>query len=74
MYQPHPFHWIPAQGERHASRDPYPGGVQGYPDGATVSTLCGQDVTADSGAVAWLWDTCQRCNDAAHVLAEGAAV
>ena len=62
----HPFHWVPAQGERHASADPRPSG--GYPAGLTVSTLCEQEVPAEVGEVAWLWNTCATCNAEARRL------
>ena len=74
MYQPHPFHWIPAQGKRHASSESYAAGVQGYPDGSEVSMLCEQKLAADNSPLAWLWDTCESCNVAAHLLAAGASV
>ena len=59
----HPFRWIPADGERHASRDKKP---HGWPDGTVVNALCGRSVRADNRDVAWLWETCPACNQAAH--------
>lgn len=56
----HPFRWVPADGQRHASRHPTTGG--GYPPGLTVSTLCGLDVHARTGDLPWLWPTCADCN------------
>ncbi|MGI8308790.1 zinc finger protein [Saccharopolyspora hattusasensis] len=68
MYRPHPFSWVPADGQRHASIDARPGG--GYPTGVCVATLCGHQLIADNTDRAWLWETCPDCNAAAHVLAE----
>ena len=68
-YQPYPFHWIPAAGARHASRDAYPMGVRGFPDGTAVKTLGGGEFPADTSEHAWLWETCKDCNVAAHDLA-----
>ncbi|WP_246868998.1 zinc finger protein [Saccharopolyspora sp. ASAGF58] len=66
-YQPHPFHWVPADGQRHASTDARLGG--GYPTRVCVATLCGHQLIADNTDRAWLWDTCPDCNAAAHKLA-----
>ncbi|GAA4861873.1 zinc finger protein [Saccharopolyspora rosea] len=63
----HPFHWVPAAGERHASQDARPYG--GYPEGRQVTTLCGQQLPAAVGDSPWLWGTCPTCNDRAHDLA-----
>ncbi|MGI8311086.1 zinc finger protein [Saccharopolyspora sp. ASAGF58] len=68
MYQPHPFHWAPADGKRHASTDPKP--RKGYPTGFVVATLCGYQLAVENTTLAWLWETCPDCNAAAHVLAE----
>lgn len=67
---PHPFHWVPAEGERHASTDVRPPG--GYPTGTNVTTLCGQCLTAEDGVLPWLWTTCSSCNATARRMA-GAA-
>lgn len=67
-YSPHPFHWVPAGGARHASTDAKET-VGNYPTGTVVKTLCGDDVTADNGQLAWLWPTCPACNAEAHRLA-----
>ncbi|GGI80879.1 hypothetical protein GCM10011581_17810 [Saccharopolyspora subtropica] len=66
-YRPHPFSWVPAVGQRHASTDAKPAG--GYPTGMTVQTLCGHQLIADNTETAWLWETCPECNAAARVLA-----
>ncbi|WP_443204464.1 zinc finger protein [Saccharopolyspora sp. 5N708] len=63
----HPFHWVPAQDQRHASLDRRPGG--GYPTGMSVRTLCDQQLTAENTELAWLWLTCPDCNIEAHRLA-----
>ncbi|MCI2421839.1 hypothetical protein MOQ72_30830 [Saccharopolyspora sp. K220] len=63
----HPFHWTPAQGQRHASLDTRPGG--GYPTGMSVKTLCNQQLTAENTDLAWLWLTCPDCDVEAHRLA-----
>ena len=68
----HPFHWVPAEGQRHASAGAQPPG--GYPSGASVRTLCEQELRADTGELAWLWGTCPPCNKQAHVLAQPQAV
>lgn len=68
-YRPHPFHWVPAVGQRHASADEHPPGASIYPDGTKVTTLCERTVKAATGDIAWLWETCPDCNAAAHVLA-----
>ncbi|WP_093148377.1 zinc finger protein [Saccharopolyspora antimicrobica] len=68
-YQPHPFHWVPADGQRHASADPHPLGASVYSSGADVTTLCERTVEADVSELAWLWATCADCNAAARVLA-----
>ncbi|MEU5848920.1 zinc finger protein [Saccharopolyspora shandongensis] len=66
-YRPHPFHWVPADGKRHASADPRPGA--GYPTGVCVETLCGRQLIADNTDLGWLWGTCPDCDAAAHKLA-----
>lgn len=63
---PHPFHWVPADGKRHASTDTRPTG--GYPRGTHVRTLCGQQLDAEDGVLPWLWNTCSPCNTAARRL------
>ncbi|MBB5156409.1 zinc finger protein [Saccharopolyspora phatthalungensis] len=68
MYQPHPFHWVPADGKRHASTDPKP--AKGYPSGLVVATLCGHQLAAEKTDLAWLWETCRTCDDKAHALAK----
>ncbi|KAA5829203.1 hypothetical protein F1721_26420 [Saccharopolyspora hirsuta] len=67
-YSPHPFHWTPADGQRHASADAHPPGALVYPDGTEVTTLCERTVLAESGDMAWLWPTCADCNAAARAL------
>ncbi|GAA4852281.1 zinc finger protein [Saccharopolyspora rosea] len=67
-YSPHPFHWVPAGGARHASADEKHA-VGNYPTGTAVTTLCGDGVIAENTAVAWLWPTCATCNAEAHRLA-----
>ncbi|QIZ39278.1 hypothetical protein FDZ84_05175 [Saccharopolyspora sp. ASAGF58] len=64
---PHPFHWVPADGKRHASTDPKP--HKGYPAGFVVATLCGYQLAAESTTLSWFWETCPTCNDKAHALA-----
>ncbi|MCI2424021.1 hypothetical protein MOQ72_42140 [Saccharopolyspora sp. K220] len=66
-YKPHPFHWVPAEGARHASVDERTGST--YVDGTEVGTLCGHRLAADNSTPAWLWDTCPDCNVHAHALA-----
>ncbi|MDA3647990.1 hypothetical protein LZ318_22675 [Saccharopolyspora indica] len=68
-YRPHPFHWAPAAGQRHASADEHPPGAAVYPNGTEITTLCGLAVEADAGDMAWLWPTCVDCNAAARTLA-----
>ncbi|RKT84092.1 zinc-finger [Saccharopolyspora antimicrobica] len=63
----HPFHWVPGEGERHASLDSRPGG--GYPTGMGVTTLCGKELLADNSEFGWLWSTCRACNAEAHRIA-----
>ncbi|MEV0085278.1 zinc finger protein [Saccharopolyspora sp. NPDC003752] len=63
-YQPHPFHWVPADGQRHASADKHPPGASIYPDGTEITTLCEQSLTAETSDTAWLWGTCPDCNAA----------
>ncbi len=46
MWSPHPFHWVPAGGQRHASTDAHPNGGHLYPDGTAVTTLCGVPTTS----------------------------
>ncbi|MBB5159440.1 zinc finger protein [Saccharopolyspora phatthalungensis] len=67
MYQPNPFHWVPADGQRHASTDPKP--AKGYPTGFVVGTLCGHQLAAENTSRSWLWPTCGTCNDKADGLA-----
>jgi zinc finger protein len=67
----YPFHWVPADGLRHASLDERPCGCR-YPTGTEVSTLCRREVVADDGELAWLWETCADCNAEAHRLADRA--
>ncbi|MGP4018685.1 zinc finger protein [Saccharopolyspora sp. 5N708] len=62
----HPFHWVPASGERHASTAPRPHG--GYPAGTPLTTLCEQRIHAEVGDIPWLWSTCVSCNAEAHRL------
>ncbi|MGW5644489.1 zinc finger protein [Saccharopolyspora sp. NPDC003752] len=66
-FQPYPFHWVPAAGQRHASTDARPPG--GYPTGMEVATLCGCRLDADNSELAWFWNTCPGCNRSAHALA-----
>ncbi|MEV4734695.1 zinc finger protein [Saccharopolyspora sp. NPDC049426] len=61
-WRPHPFHWVPADGQRHASH----GRVA---DGDSSRMLCGEYAVAFYGVTAWLWATCVTCNIAAHELA-----
>ena len=65
---PHPFHWVPAEGARHATCDVRPCGCR-FPVGTRVTTLCGAQVVADDGDLAWLWGTCPACNAVARRLA-----
>ena len=51
----HPFHWAPAGGARHASRDSKPTSGN-YPTGTFVTTLCGSYLAADNSDMAWLWE------------------
>lgn len=67
----HSFHWVPADGKRHASRDKRPWG-SAYPSGMRVNTLCRQEVVAEATAQAWLWGTCLDCNGEARKIAESA--
>ena len=62
----HPFRWVPADGLRHASLRPTTGG--GYPQGLELDTLCGKAVSAETGALPWLWRTCPDCDLAARKL------
>ncbi|MDA3644948.1 hypothetical protein LZ318_03800 [Saccharopolyspora indica] len=66
MYQPYPFHWVPAAGQRHASTDRRPEGALAYPTGTSVATLCREQVVADNTEIGWLWPTCDGCNTEAH--------
>jgi hypothetical protein len=61
-YQPHPFHWVPAGGQRHAARTRVDAGLE-------ARTLCGERVRATYSDTAWLWETCADCDVAAHKLA-----
>ena len=64
---PHPFHWQPGDGLRHATLQARPRG--GYTDETRIETLCGTSITVDDSEHAWLWTTCSECNKVAHVLA-----
>ncbi|GAA2776422.1 zinc finger protein [Saccharopolyspora taberi] len=64
---PHPFHWQPGDGLRHATLETRPRG--GFTGEAQVETLCGASINVDDSAQAWLWATCPECNKVAHVLA-----
>lgn len=67
-FRPHPFSWIPADGQRHATVDQRPSG--GWRNGELISTLCGNEgLEASLGTAAWLWETCSECNVRAHELA-----
>ncbi|MCI2418758.1 hypothetical protein MOQ72_15055 [Saccharopolyspora sp. K220] len=55
------FHWVPADGQRHASTDERPCGCS-YPTGTQVMTLCWREVVADNSELAWLWATCPDCD------------
>ncbi|MEV5539447.1 zinc finger protein [Saccharopolyspora shandongensis] len=66
LFQPYPFHWVPAAGLRHASTDRRPDGALAYPTGTFVSTLCRQELPADNSEIAWLWSTCGDCDAEAH--------
>lgn len=63
----HPFHWVPAGHQRHVSTDSCPRG--GFPPGTAVSTLCGQELSAEDGTLPWLWPTCPSCNELARQIA-----
>ncbi|WP_190819464.1 zinc finger protein [Saccharopolyspora pogona] len=67
----HPFDWVPAEGERHASLDSRPGG--GYPTGMAVLTLCRKQLSADNSQLGWLWSTCRDCSAEAHRIAASQA-
>ncbi|MEV0697236.1 zinc finger protein [Saccharopolyspora sp. NPDC050389] len=67
MYRPHPFSWVPAAGQRHASTESRPPGR--FPTGMAVTVLCGEHLRADNSELAWLWSTCPLCNEKAHLLA-----
>ncbi|GAB3673596.1 MULTISPECIES: zinc finger protein [Saccharopolyspora] len=70
MWSPHPFHWVPAGGQRHASTDAHPNGGHLYPDGTAVTTLCGDStLQADNGDHAWLWSECETCRAHTYDLA-----
>ncbi len=64
-------HWVPADGQRHASTDSKPVGCYAYPATWEVKTLCGLTVTAADGKPAWLWETCPTCNARAKERARG---
>ena len=64
----YPFHWVPADGWRHASLDKRPWG-NAYPSGMLVNTLCSQEVVADATREAWLWKTCGDCHSEARRVA-----
>lgn len=66
---PHPFTWVPAAGQRHASTDPLPSGSgHEYPADVTVRSLCGREVVSASGELPWLWLTCAECDDEARAI------
>ena len=67
MFRPHPFSWVPADGQRHATTDAKP--RYGY-HAIRVRTLCDLRVLVDDSDVSWLWPTCPGCNEGAHELAE----
>ncbi|RKT86195.1 zinc-finger [Saccharopolyspora antimicrobica] len=67
MYRPHPFSWVPGEGERHATTEERPPG--GWPKGVEVPVLCGKQVEPVSSVEAWLWTTCTSCNVEAHEVA-----
>ncbi|MEU5847276.1 zinc finger protein [Saccharopolyspora shandongensis] len=63
----HPFRWVPADGERHATGDARLAGA--YTVGEQIDSLCGRSVTvAERTEIAWLWETCVDCNREAHRL------
>ncbi|GAA2796349.1 zinc finger protein [Saccharopolyspora taberi] len=66
-YRPHPFRWVPAEGQRHATTDRLAAG--GWSDGEAVTMLCGESVEVDNSVEAWLWETCADCNAEAHRMA-----
>ncbi|GAB3558381.1 hypothetical protein J2S53_003706 [Actinopolyspora lacussalsi] len=58
----HPFTWVPAEEQRHASRDPVPPPALEFPPELTVSALCGREVLTATGDIPWLWPTCPDCD------------
>ena len=66
----HPFRWTPAEGKRHATTDRRRlAGI--YTVFERVETLCGESVeVAEPTELAWLWGTCNACNEQAHRLVE----
>lgn len=62
----HPFTWVPAADERHASVDPAP--AHAYPAGQEIARLCGREVIAEVGDYAWLWPTCADCDRRAREM------
>ncbi|ASU79847.1 hypothetical protein CDG81_18045 [Actinopolyspora erythraea] len=64
----HPFTWVPAANERHASKDPVSQGRIQYAEGQSVTTLCGQMVEACDNELAWLWWTCPTCDDETRAI------
>ncbi|WP_017976326.1 zinc finger protein [Actinopolyspora halophila] len=64
----HPFVWVPGGGARHASGDVVPPPGVEFPEGVVVSTLCGVEVSAETGEVAWLWGTCRDCDERTREL------
>lgn len=69
MWSPHPFHWVPAGGLRHASTDPHPNGGVAYPDNTEVGVLCGGAHRAHGSDESWLWPECETCRARACELA-----
>ena len=68
MHTPHPFHWVPAGGQRHASADPLPASCHSYPAETTITALCGANLRAETSAEAWLWAGCADCRAATHEM------
>lgn len=64
----HAFHWVPADNQRHASRDTKPANGN-FPTGMCVKTLCGRQLPADNSERAWLWATCPDCDAEAPKIA-----
>lgn len=56
--EPHPFFWLPIDGQRHAAenRD------RDLPYGELINTLCGQQLKRIPVTdIEWLWPTCPAC-------------